>query len=144
MFKQSCFIRKNNFQLRIALHNLGYENSRNDTVGDCIATTTTTQHYNTISQYYVDSNDPRVTWKENRIDCGTNEELFIAIASLRNDSDKNQWFICQEEYISTHTMELVKVGTWQMNTQYDKLTYGLKHLWRKASVQELIEHFTKK
>lgn len=144
MFKQSCFIRKNNFQLRVALHNLGYENARNDTVGNCIATTTTTQHYNTISQYYVDSNDPRITWKENRIDCGTNEELFIAIASLRNDSDKNQWFICQEEYISTHTMELVKVGTWQMNTQYDKLTYGLKHLWRKASLQELIEHFTKK
>lgn len=144
MFKQSCFIRKNNFQLRLALHNLGYENARNDTVGNCIATTTTTQHYNTISQYYVDSNDPRITWKENRVDCGTNEELFIAIASLRNDSDKNQWFICQEEYISTHTMELVKVGTWQMNTQYDKLTYGLKHLWRKASVQELIEHFTKK
>lgn len=144
MFKQSCFIRKNNFQLRLALHNLGYENSRNDTVGNCIATTTATQHYNTIPQYYVDSNDPRITWKENRVDCGTNEELFIAIASLRNDSDKNQWFICQEEYISTHTMELVKVGTWQMNTQYDKLTYGLKHLWRKASVQELIEHFTKK
>lgn len=144
MFKQSCFIRKNNFQLRLALHNLGYENARNDTVGNCIATTTTTQHYNTISQYYVDSNDPRITWKENRVDCGTNEELFIAIASLRNDSDKNQWFICQEEYISTHTMELVKVGTWQMNTQYDKLTYRLKHLWRKASVQELIEHFTKK
>ena len=144
MFHQSCFIRKNNFQLRLALHNLGYENARNDTIGDCIATATTTQHYNTISQYYVDSNDPRITWKENRIDCGTNEELFIAIASLRNDSDKNQWFICQEEYISTHTMELVKVGTWQMNTQYDKLTYGLKRLWRKASVQELIEHFTKK
>lgn len=141
MFTQSCFIRKNNFQLRLALHNLGYENSRNDTVGNCIATTTTTQHYNTIPQYYVDSNDPRITWKENRVDCGTNEELFIAIASLRNDSDKNQWFICQEEYISTHTMELVKVGTWQMNTQYDKLTYGLKHLWRKASVEELIEHF---
>lgn len=144
MFKQSCFIRKNTFQLRLALHNLGYENARNDTVGNCIATTTTTQHYNTIPKYYVDSNDPRITWKENRVDCGTNEELFIAIASLRNDSDKNQWFICQEEYISTHTMELVKVGTWQMNTQYDKLTYGLKHLWRKASVQELIEHFTKK
>lgn len=139
MFEQSCFIRKNNFQLRLALHNLGYENSRNDTVGNCIATIATTKHYNTIPQYYVDSNDPRITWKG--VDCGTNEELFIAIASLRNDSDKNQWFICQEEYISTHTMELVKAGTWQMNTQYDKLTYSLKHLWRKASVQELIEHF---
>ena len=144
MFKQSCFIRKNTFQLRLALHNLGYENARNDTVGNCIATTITTQHYSTIPKYYVDSNDSRITWKENRVDCGTNEELFIAIASLRNDSDKNQWFICQEEYISTHTMELIKVGTWQMNTQYDKLTYGLKHLWCKASVQELIEHFTKK
>lgn len=26
------------------------------------------------------------------IDCGTNEKLFLAIAALREDSDKYQWF----------------------------------------------------
>ena len=27
------------------------------------------------------------------IDCGDNEELFLALAALRNDTDINQWFI---------------------------------------------------
>ncbi len=30
--------------------------------------------------------------KKGRIDCGTNEELFLAIAALRDDTDKYQWF----------------------------------------------------
>lgn len=138
MFKQSCFIRKNTLELRKKLEELGYKYS---TIGG-IKSNNIVVLYGCIFDIY--PVDVIKNGFNNSVDCGTNEELFIAIASLRNDSDKNQWFICQEEYISTHTMELVKVGTWQMNTQYDKLTHGLKHLWRKASVQELIEHFTKK
>ena len=145
MFIQSAFIRKNSPYLQEKLKEMGYKTDSISVNNGCIATSSTHGSFVVIDESRFDSINPHVTWNNgNRIDCGTNEELFIAIASLRNDSDKNQWFICQEEYISTHTMELVKVGTWQMNTQYDKLTYGLKHLWRKASVQELIEHFTKK
>lgn len=28
------------------------------------------------------------------VDCRTNEELFLAIAALRDDTNENQWFIC--------------------------------------------------
>ena len=130
-FIQPCFIKKNNSQLRLALHNLGYENARNDTVGNCIATTTTTQHYNTISQYYVDSNDPRITWKENRIDCETNEELFLALAALRDDSDYMQWFTDGEKWFQNkqNDVEIIRYGA------------GNPINFHKATVEEIIEHF---
>lgn len=142
MFKQSCFIRLSTTDIVDRLHRLGgrqgthfwYSNNLTLLVAE-------SDKYYCLDNEYGNAEN---LIKNGFVDCQTNKELFIAIASLRNDSDKNQWFICQEEYISTHTMQLVKVGTWQMNTQYDKLTYGLKHLWRKASLQELIEHFTKK
>ena len=143
MFITPCFIRNNTFAIRVELSKLGYENSTNNVVGDSIATTPVTSHYTTISQKMYDDPNPNSTWSNNRIDCGRNEEMFLALAALRKDTDKNQWFICQEEYISTHTMDFVKVGTWQLNTQYDKLPYSLKKLWRKAKVEEIIEHFRK-
>lgn len=65
--------------------------------------------------------------KKGRIDCGTNEELFLAIAALRDNTDKFQWFISPE-------------GIWVYNKDNDSiLEVSLK--WRKATVDELIEHF---
>jgi hypothetical protein len=141
-FLYNAFIRKNTPELRAKLEDLGYHNSKfGNESNKCIVTTMSSEGYTMIDEYLFDCKDPGITWSNGRIDCGYNEELFLAIAALRNDTDKNQWFICQEEYISTHTMDFVKVGTWQLNTQHDKLTYGLKRLWRKASVKELIKHF---
>lgn len=130
MFEQSCFIRKNTFQLRVQLSALGYENARDDVVGDSIATTPVTKHYNTISQAVFDSDDPRVTWKSDRIDCGTNEKLFLAIAALRDDTDKYQWFVgegtrewyyCEDDYCPKKFISADR--------------------WNKATVEELMEYF---
>ncbi len=64
---------------------------------------------------------------DSAIDCGTNEELFLAIAALRDNTDKFQWFISPE-------------GIWVYNKDNDSiLEVSLK--WRKATVDELIEHF---
>ena len=38
-------------------------------------------------------------------------------------------------------MEVIKVGTWQQNLNYDKLPYSLKKLWKKATKSEIIKHF---
>ena len=94
MFITPCFIRKNTFAIRVELSKLGYENSTNNVVGDSIATTPVTSHYTTISQKMYDDPNPNSTWSNNRIDCGRNEEMFLALAALRKDTDKNQWFIC--------------------------------------------------
>lgn len=77
------------------------------------------------------------------IDCGTNEELFIAIASLRNDTDVNQWFVMDVEIYMG-----INQGDWFIATDRNK---G-KHIGtqigpmycHKATIEEIIEHFNKK
>ena len=64
------------------------------------------------------------------IDCGTNDELFLAIASLRDDTDNMQWFTDGNGY-------------WQQCIGSFKFPSLAKEKLHKATVQELIEHFNK-
>lgn len=100
-FTTPCFIRKNTQELRRGLEELGYNilNSGNTTLdehnydgkgshksieeGKAIITS-----YGNL--YGVIYNVDTVT-KKGRIDCGMNEELFLAIAALRDDSNYMQW-----------------------------------------------------
>lgn len=80
---------------------------------------------------------------EGAIDCGTNEELFLAIAALRDDTDKNQWFVMDSEvYQDIHKGEWFKAsdisGKYHVGTKIDSI------YCHKATVQELIEHFIDK
>lgn len=132
-FVQHCFIRKNTPELCRKLEHIGY---RRNYLDDNDRKWLAANHGMYIS---VDEGFDRLPLDD--VDCGTNEELFLALAALRNDSDFMQWFICKEEYISIHTLEFVRVGTWSLNTQYHRLTYGLGRLWRKATRKEIMEHF---
>lgn len=76
------------------------------------------------------------------IDCGTNEELFLAIAALRDDTNYMQWFVCTSDYKEFDGKEW-KVGDFDLNTCPDDFDNILPH-WRKATVNELIEHFKEK
>lgn len=73
-------------------------------------------------------------------DCGTNEEAFVAIASIRDDSDKYQWFICMQDGLDLD-IEPIKAGEWRYNDQYDKLPRRLRSVWRKANINDIFEHF---
>lgn len=130
-FTTPCFIRKNTQELRKKLIELGYKSSRviDDNEELCLATGL--NKYTHITNDMFDSKDPHITWNcAGRIDCGTNEELFLALAALRDDTDKFQWFISPE-------------GIWVYNKDNDSiLEVSLK--WRKATVYELIEHFKTK
>lgn len=71
------------------------------------------------------------------IDCGTNEELFLAIAALRDDTDKNQWFIHTNlEFVFCDQSELKHV----IDNTDEYMDYCVAD-FHKATVQELIEHF---
>lgn len=149
-FTTSCFIRKNTEELRKKLEELGYNllNS-GDTTLDAHNYDGKGSHKNIEegraiitsygNLYGVIYNVDAVT-KKGRSDCGTNEELFLAISALRDDSNYMQWFICTEDYIESPAKEW-KVGDWDLNTCPD-VTYEqqLPH-WRKATVEELINHF---
>lgn len=73
------------------------------------------------------------------IHCGFNEELFLAIAALRDDTNYMQWFVCTSDYKEFDGKEW-KVGDFDLNTCPDDFDNILPH-WRKATVNELIEHF---
>ena len=123
-FIQSCFIRKNTPELRKKLEELGYKmnliyspNEHNLYIGSGVYSSA-----NFIDNYY--------------LDCGTNEELFLALAALRNDTDKNQYFICDKVSV---TLGKTYYPDDYLYYQYDE--FFDEQNWHKATVEEIIEHF---
>ena len=117
MFTQSCFIKKNNKTLLKCLERMGYKS-------------------NSCEEYpYLQCEEGWVNDKQDvndlvGIDCGTNEELFLAIAALQDDTDNMQWFTDGNEY-------------WQQCIGGFKFPSLAKEKLHKATVQELIELFNK-
>lgn len=119
-FTTPCFIRKNTEALRKKLEEVGYK-------------MLSPIEYDNLecSDNWV--NDIKSLNDCNGINCGFNEELFLAIAALRDDTDKYQWFTdgdlwfkCGDEVCNE-------------NIEYYLNKYGRKI--HKATVNELIEHF---
>lgn len=72
------------------------------------------------------------------MDCGDNEDLFFALATLRDDSDINQYFICDKV---SFTLGKTYYPDDYLYYQYDE--FFDKQNWHKATVEEIIEHFKK-
>lgn len=139
-FTTPCFIRKNTPELRRGLEELGYSKDYPEWTVDCSiiwAYQYPIKGFDTPNYVIADSFD--IPFDKHSalcgkfIDCGTNEELFLAIAALRDDTDKYQWFTdgdlwfkCGDE-VCNETIE------------YYLNKYGRKI--HKATVNELIEHF---
>jgi hypothetical protein len=130
-FTTPCFIRKNTQELRRGLEELGYSKNYPKWTDDCSiiwAYQYPMKGFDTPVYVIADSFD--VPFDKHSalcgkfIDCGTNEELFLAIAALRDDTDKNQWFTDGDLWF--------KCGDEVCNE-------GRKI--HKATVDELIEHF---
>lgn len=145
---QPCFIRKYSKDLCKTLKSFGLElmNSSDTTLdnhnydgkgshrsiedGRAIITYQS-NHYGVI--YDIDD----VT-KKGRVDCGTNEKLFLSLAALRDDSDYMQWFtngiiwyLCYAQRVENSILYDKEYNT-QINDGSD---------YHKATVEELIEHF---
>lgn len=71
------------------------------------------------------------------IDCGTNEELFLAIAALRDDTDKYQWFTDGVIWEQCPFYENSFFNHMYENDFYEELI----NKYHKATVGELINHF---
>lgn len=82
--------------------------------------------FTNITEHQFDSTDPYVTYNTaGRVDCGESIELFLAIASLRNDHDKDQWFTNADESV------------WEKSSEYVYEKEG----FHKATIMELRKHF---
>ena len=125
MFKQNCFIRKNTKELQCKLLDIGLKrNILDDFSGNCLAV----NYGMFITQYRL--NELKEYEHNEDIDCGDNEDLFLAIAALRDDSNEHQWYTD---------------GTiWNFNKLEPKYDWMIDDSWHKATVEELIEHFYNK
>ena len=123
MFTQPCFIRKNTPELRKKLEELGYKYS---TVGGIKSNNIVVSLGCIFDIYPVDTIKRGFN---NCIDCGTNEELFLAVAALRDDTDYMQWFTDGK--------------LWEKSNN-DLPSHYMQLDGHKATVEEIIEHFKDK
>ena len=145
-FIQPCFIRKNTIELRKKLEELGYKFSGADHIElDCIVTFPHHDAFSVFAAYHFNIYDDsfKIVWKE-YIDCGTNEKLFLALAALRDDTNENQWFIAQrtmwDENYNGEITVYYEENEWLM-WKYYSLMEEMPSDFRKATVEEIIEHF---
>lgn len=128
-FTTAAFIRRNTPELRKKLEELGYRLSGAELNEDlCIFTE---PEYGLYSVEFF-SNIPHPD-ETDSVDCGTNENLFLAIAALRDDIDIHQWFTDGKEWFQCR---FLKVGM-----HYSDKPEILFERWHKATVEELIKHF---
>jgi hypothetical protein len=154
MYTASCFIKKNNIKLREKMKSLGYNFSESlvghphnyialFATGGCLIGIPKTFLNDKITKLIGNTNDC--------FNCKNNEDMFIALASLRDDTDENQWFILSnwidenDKYVGDR---------WELCTCSTLEEHGIKNnnpdmfdrnnfKWRKASIQEIIKHFEK-
>ena len=155
MFTQACFIRKNIPELRKKLEDLGYNKSEfGSDLNNSIATTVSNDKssYTCIREQSFDDTNPHTTWGfKFRIDCGDNEDLFIALASLRDDNDVNQFFyydgkivVCVQDSSSTlniYNDKFYKVKLFDNKNIFFEVPF--KKLI-KCTVEEIVGHFKTK
>ena len=141
-FTQPCFIRKNTPELRKKLEELGY-NRYPRWMADWSDDDSRYTYLVADVLYYTYPKEPTKPKNGEYIDCGTNEELFLALSALRDDNDAHQWFICDKEYITNNIVE-AEVGEWIyiFEDDLEKLP-GLNFYdyFHKATAKEIIEHF---
>ena len=132
-FTTPCFIRKNTPELRKKLAVLGYKYGyRADFRHDII-------YVDAERNEFFPTFSSNITDDEIAIDCGTNEELFIVIAALRDDTDNNQLFTNGKGYWGiywdSHDGGLSGMNFFGIPNDFDLSNY------HKATVNELIEYF---
>lgn len=140
-FTTPCFIRKNTQELRRGLEELGYSHGKpkyyadDDNKYDFIMCNNGIFFLLSQKNHVIRNGHPLK--KRGSVDCGTNEELFLAIAALRDDTDKYQWFTDGDKWI---LCPKTKFSTYWVYYHIDVNTDTI----HKATVNELIEHFKTK
>lgn len=146
-FTTRCFIRKNSKELQKKLADIGYSICQCANFENSVWLDTLPINGTIHGKGYFDAEMEFPDWtveKElNRfvidnpqyIDCGTNEELFLAIAALRDNSVLYQWFTDGEKWVKSDIHNIVKLKEY-----FEEIGFNY-HKTHKATVKELINHF---
>lgn len=136
-FIQPCFIRKNTPELRKKLEELGYFPPSKIWYDKNFAICTI--YRDNAGEYFIfkidDDFERIIAPSYPYIDCGTNEELFIAIASMTD----NEYGLC-DYYIVTddYKPQYVK-GSIHRALPLSSVIHP--NCYRKATLEEIIEYF---
>ena len=138
-FIQPCFIRKNTPYLRRKLEELGYKPFGSVKyewyTGWGLSTDNRLGEFESFDDNGLENikkcGPPDY---EDSIDCGDNEDLFLALAALRDDTDEKQWFIMDYGFQKTWVFSETK--QFDTNQPFTIKVY-------KATVEEIVEHFKK-
>lgn len=138
MFTHSCFIKNTSDQLKDILVGLGYKEIKS------------ISKYNGRKEYLYCScgkfsEEPLHFCKSDKyaIYC-QNEETFIAVASIRDDTDKNQWFASNYFDRNMRPDSFVKCLSEDYKDFFGDCPYTRNYDdYHKATVNELIKFFTK-
>ncbi|MCS2335472.1 hypothetical protein [Bacteroides sp. BFG-606] len=150
-FITPCFIRKNTPEIRKKLEELGYIKNSPKWTDDCniIWAYQYSEEKGFDTPHYVIANTFDIPFdKHSRLcgkflDCGTNEDLFLAIAALRDDTNENQWFTNGKEWAyHPRTNCCAPCVTIYKTLIFDYIPEDTNMgNYHKATVEELIEHF---
>lgn len=157
MFTQPCFIRKNTFELKKKLEEFGYIVHLGNIDSTYIMTFGThaipKQNVSEIENELIDYNSSRdfesdKLYMNDYIDCGINEKLFLAISALRDDTDKNQYFVTEANQAWFNQGIYAKKGSLILCLTDDYYIGQKKEICNilpahKATVEELIEKLQK-
>lgn len=142
MHKENCTINKNTKELRNKLIELGWKITYLIEDEDNVEDSIVCQLDEKLGDMFFTCNR-RTVEKDflcvpQVIDCGNNEELFLAIAALQDDSDYMQWFVFDDD-IKFDGEILHKNGEFMLHEKKDNALHS--DLYHKATVEELINHF---
>lgn len=141
MFIQPCFIRKNTSEIRKKLEELGYLPPSKIWYDENFAICTI--YRDNVGEYFtfkIDDDFERIIAPSYPyIDCGTNEELFISLASMTD----NEYGLC-DYYIVTDDDYKPQYAKGSIHRALPLSSVIHPSCYRKATVEELIEHFKKK
>lgn len=139
MFTTPCFIRKNTTELRKKLEELGYFPPSKIWYDENFAICTI--YRDNAGEYFtfrIDDDFERIIAPSYPyVDCGTNEELFISLASMTDD----EYGLCDYYIVTTNCYPRFEKGSIHRALPISSVIHP--SCYRKATVEELIEYFKK-
>lgn len=126
-FTTPCFIKKNTPILRERLEQLGYHKHPSCFADKPNVLFVNRGFYSPFPIGYAEELD-------NMVDCGTNEDLFLAIAALRYDTSANQYWVFDQDFPPNYKKGDFTIGRFSRCSCYCHV----------ATAKELIEHFKEK
>ncbi len=100
-------------------------------------------HHQTVTTWVLDE------WGAERFEnigyifCGTNVELFKALAAMNDENDREQWFVVKKNISDCYDIDdiIYQKGDMFFNESGEPLVE--KH-FRKATAEEIVEYFKKR